>query len=129
MHDYIILNESKIIFYLPVVFVFLNHTLGFLQFVFPPIGVIAHKPTEPETAGKSHQHGLQSKQGHNDRPHPVKNSVVINSKSHPNQYLPRNKTANNISNAQRITDIAGAIIKSNLYLRGLATDRTMLMHF
>ena len=63
---------------LPVIsLVFIEAFAYIFGLVFLPVGVIFHKPGNPQAPAQSHQPGLQENQQHGIDSEPVKNTVVI----------------------------------------------------
>src|SRR5258706_10805386 len=91
-----------------------------------PIPVISYKPGYPETPAYPHQPGLQDDQQQGVKAKPVKKTIIRCRQT--NEHPPGNKADHTNYYSQQITNITGAVIKSNFDLGGLPTYRAIFIH-
>ena len=105
---------------------FLDDSLRMFNFTGSPIRVVFYKPGEPETAGQSHEEGLQGNHDHGVNSQPPEKTRIIQRKSYDNP--PGNEGRYTESHCKRITHITRSIIKTRFNFSGLSAHRTIFMH-
>lgn len=113
---------------LPVVHLLRYDPFGLNNGMFFPFGIIFHEPAQPQHPRQPHQYRLQDKQEQEGRPHPVKDTVVVDGESDTDQYFPGHKTGCEYGDTQSITHIPGTVIKTNFYFCGLSANRAAFVH-
>jgi hypothetical protein len=107
----------------PVVLLFLIGAFGLQRGYMLPIRFVRHKKRKPETAGKTHQPGLQQQKNNRIENDPYHKTVVPKRKA--NQQKPQQATQNGKKDTQQVADIAGAVIKAHFNIGILPAHRAM----
>ena len=106
---------------------FFNHPAGFDRWFRAPVGIVFHKEGVPDGPGQPHDQGLQQNQQRGIGTQPPENTAVVNRKT--NEYPPGDEGGNREGHGERITHIAGTVIKTDFYFSALIAGRAAFVHF
>jgi hypothetical protein len=92
-----------------------------------PVRIVFYKKREPEDPRKTHEPGLKCGQKDTNEYYPEQKTFILEGKTY--SKIPDQETNDNYRNANEVTDVACAIIKSNFNVSSLVANGTFIVHF
>ena len=112
---------------LPVILLVFVDAFGFFWNRVFPVWVVADKKRQPQAPGKTHKPRLQSNQCGRIKHDPYKEPLVF--KGEADRQEPDQAADAGHGQGDQVTYVAGTVIKADLDIGWLTTNRTAFVHF